>query len=59
MEMSKRDVPARARSDEADLLFDIIVLGGGSAGGPNAQGVLRNKEDPEDALQECWLKGGH
>ena len=32
MKMSIRDLPSRARTGEAKHVFDIIVVGGGSAG---------------------------
>jgi choline dehydrogenase len=33
MKMSTRDLPSRATTDEAKHVFDIIIVGGGSAGG--------------------------
>jgi choline dehydrogenase len=32
MKMSERDVPAQARADGAKQTFDVIIVGGGSAG---------------------------
>jgi hypothetical protein len=32
MKMSKHDVPAKARADTAEQIFDEIIVGGGSAG---------------------------
>ena len=32
MKMSNRDVPNQARADIAKQIFDVIIIGGGSAG---------------------------